>query len=118
MAAWGIDRGKQGLSWLSALGVLPLCLLPLPGPAQPVTPSVGFVPERIKSDKADVFRITLEPGQTITYVAELAGERYARMYLWQPIDYEIKSRDRQLFNGAMLGLTGLLAIFLTAIFAA
>ena len=31
-----------------------------------VTPSVGFVPERIKSDKADVFRITLEPGQTIT----------------------------------------------------
>jgi diguanylate cyclase (GGDEF)-like protein len=83
-----------------------------------VTPSVGFVPERIKSDKADVFRITLEPGQTITYVAELAGERYARLYLWPPIDYEIKSRDRQLFNGTMLGLTGLLAIFLTAIFAA
>ena len=35
-----------------------------------VTPSIGFVPERIKNDKADVFRITLEPGQTITYVAE------------------------------------------------
>ncbi len=83
-----------------------------------ITPSVGFVPERIKSDKADVFRITLEPGQTITYVAELAGERYARMYVWKPIDYEIKTRDRQLFNGAMLGLTGLLAIFLTSIFAA
>jgi diguanylate cyclase (GGDEF)-like protein len=83
-----------------------------------VTPSVGFVPERIKNDKADVFRITLEPGQTITYVAELAGEHFSRLYLWKPIDYEIKSRDRQLFNGAMLGLTGLLAIFLTAIFAA
>lgn len=83
-----------------------------------VTPSVGFVPERIKNDKADVFRVTLEPGQTITYVAEMAGDRYARMYLWKPIDYEIKSRDRQLFNGAMLGLTGLLAIFLTSIFAA
>ncbi|HVZ06174.1 EAL domain-containing protein [Hyphomicrobium sp.] len=83
-----------------------------------VTPSVGFVPERIKNDKADVFRITLEPGQTITYVAELAGEHFARLYLWKPIDYEIKSRDRQLFNGAMLGLTGLLAIFLTSIFAA
>ena len=39
-----------------------------------ITPSVGFVPERIKNDKADVFRITLEPGQTITYVAELAGD--------------------------------------------
>ena len=83
-----------------------------------VTPSVGFVPERIKNDKADVFRVTLEPGQTITYVAELAGEHFSRLYLWKPIDYEIKSRDRQLFNGAMLGLTGLLAIFLTAIFAA
>lgn len=83
-----------------------------------VTPSIGFVPERIKSDKADVFRITLEPGQTITYVAELSSERYARLYLWKPIDYEVKSRDRQLFNGAMLGLTGLLAIFLTAVFAA
>ncbi|PPC86317.1 MAG: sensor domain-containing phosphodiesterase, partial [Hyphomicrobium sp.] len=83
-----------------------------------VTPSIGFVPERIRSDKADVFRITLEPGQTITYVAELSSERFARIYLWKPIDYEIKTRDRQLFNGAMLGLTGLLAIFLTAVFAA
>jgi diguanylate cyclase (GGDEF)-like protein len=83
-----------------------------------VTPSIGFVPERIKSDKADVFRITLEPGQTITYVAELSTERFARIYLWKPIDYEVKTRDRQLFNGAMLGLTGLLAIFLTAVFAA
>lgn len=83
-----------------------------------VTPSIGFVPERVKSDKADIFRITLEPGQTITYVAELSSERYARLFLWKPIDYEVKSRDRQLFNGAMLGLTGLLAIFLTAVFAA
>lgn len=83
-----------------------------------VTPSVGFVPERIRSDKADVFRITLEPGQTITYVAELSSERFARLYLWKPIDYEIKTRDRQLFNGAMLGLTLLLATFLTAVFAA
>ncbi|HMN36924.1 MAG TPA: EAL domain-containing protein [Hyphomicrobium sp.] len=83
-----------------------------------VTPSIGFVPERIKSDRADVFRITLEPGQTITYVAELSSERYARIYLWKPIDYEVKTRDRQLFNGIMLGLTGLLAIFLTAVFAA
>ena len=83
-----------------------------------VTPSIGFVPERVKSDKADIFRVTLEPGQTITYVAELSSERFARLYLWKPIDYEVKSRDRQLFNGAMLGLTGLLAIFLTAVFAA
>ncbi|WP_291176683.1 EAL domain-containing protein [Hyphomicrobium sp.] len=83
-----------------------------------VMPSIGFVPERIKSDRADVFRITLEPGQTITYVAELSSERFTRLYLWKPLDYEIKISDRQLFNGVLLGLTGLLAIFLTAIFAA
>ena len=83
-----------------------------------VTPSIGFVPERVKSDRADIFRVTLEPGQTITYVAELSSERFARLYLWKPIDYEVKTRDKQLFNGAMLGLTGLLAIFLTAVFAA
>ena len=83
-----------------------------------VTPSMGYIPERIKSDRADIFRITIEPGQTVTYIAELASDRFARLYLWKPIDYELYSRDRLLFNGIMLGLTGLLAIFLTAIFAA
>jgi len=83
-----------------------------------LTPSLGFVPERIKSDRADIFRLTVEPGQTITYVAELTGQRFARVYLWKPLDYEFKARDRQLFNGVLLGLTGLLAIFLTAVFAA
>jgi len=83
-----------------------------------VTPSMDFVPDRIKSDRADIFRITLEPGRTITYVAELSSDRFARIYLWKPLDYELKSRDRLLFNGILLGLTGLLAIFLTAIFAA
>ena len=83
-----------------------------------VTPSIGFVPERIKSDRADLFRITVEPGKTITYVAELSSERFARIYLWKQLDYELKVRDRLLFNGVLLGLTGLLAVFLTAIFAA
>lgn len=83
-----------------------------------LTPSIGFVPERVKSDRADVFRITLEPGQTITFVAELSSERFSRIFLWKPLAYELKVRERQLFNGTLLGLTGLLAIFLTAIFAA
>src|SRR5262245_55144945 len=83
-----------------------------------VTPSVGYVPERIKNDRADVFRLTLEPGQTVTFVAELASDRFARLFLWKAIEYEQKSRDRQLFNGIMLGFTGLPAIFLTAVFAA
>jgi hypothetical protein len=83
-----------------------------------VTPSVGFVPERVKNDRADVFRISLEPGQTVTFAAELAGDRSTRLYLWKAVEYEQKSQGRQLFNGIMLGITGLLAIFLTAVFAA
>lgn len=83
-----------------------------------LTPSIGFVPERIPNERADIFRLTLEPGQTITFVAELKSDRFARLHLWKPIEYELKVRDRQLFNGVMLGLTALLAIFLTAIFAA
>ncbi len=83
-----------------------------------ITPSIGFVPERIKNESADVFRVTLEPGQTITYVAELSSDRFARVYLWKPLDYELKARDKLVFNGVLLGLTGLLAVFLTAIFAA
>ena len=80
--------------------------------------SRGYAPERIKSDRADVFRITLEPGRTVTYVAELASDRFTGVYLWNPIEYEQRGRDRYLFSGVMLGITGLLAIFLTAVFAA
>jgi diguanylate cyclase (GGDEF)-like protein/PAS domain S-box-containing protein len=83
-----------------------------------VTPSVGYVPERIKNDRADVFRLNVEAGQTVTFVVELASDRYTRLQLWKALEYEQKNRDRQLFNGIMLGITGLLAIFLTAVFAA
>ena len=38
--------------------------------------------------------------------------------LWDPEVYQAKQQDRMLFNGVLLGITGLLAIFLTAIFAA
>jgi diguanylate cyclase (GGDEF)-like protein/PAS domain S-box-containing protein len=83
-----------------------------------VTPSIGFVPSRVKSDRADIFALTVEPGQTITYVVELATDRFPRISLSKPLEYEVKARDRQLFNGVMLGLTVLTAVFLTAIFAA
>ena len=83
-----------------------------------VTPSLGFRPEPLKSDRADMFRLSLEPGQTVTYAAELASNEVPRLSLWKANAYQAKQQDRMLFNGVLLGITGLLAIFLTAIFAA
>ncbi len=83
-----------------------------------VTPSVGFVPQKVDNERADIFRVTIDPGQTVTYVAELANSRASRVYLWKPVAYELQVRDRRLFNGIMLGITGLLGVFLTAVFAA
>lgn len=83
-----------------------------------LTPSVGFLPQRIENDRADIFKITIDPGKTITYAAEMASTRLSRIYMWKPLDYEFHVRERRLFNGIMLGITGLLGIFLTAVFAA
>jgi diguanylate cyclase (GGDEF)-like protein len=83
-----------------------------------LTPSLGFRPETLKSARADVFRLNLEPGQTVTFAAELASQQVPRLNLWDPNAYQAKQQDRMLFNGVLLGITGLLAIFLTAIFAA
>jgi diguanylate cyclase (GGDEF)-like protein len=83
-----------------------------------VTPSLGFVPERLPFDNADAFRLSIEPGQTVTFAAELVGDKMPRIQLWRGLDYEKRNRDRQLFHGILLGTVGLLAIFLTTIFAA
>jgi diguanylate cyclase (GGDEF)-like protein len=83
-----------------------------------ITPSLGFRPEPLKSDRADIFQLNLEPGQTVTYAAELSSPQVPRLMLWDPHAYQAKQQDRMLFNGVLLGITGLLAIFLTAIFAA
>lgn len=83
-----------------------------------VTPSVGFIPERVPNDRADVFQLTIDPGQTITYGIEMASEHATAVTLFQPTTYRLKLRERQLLNGAMLGIVGVLGVFLTAVFAA
>jgi len=83
-----------------------------------VTPSLGFRPERIDNDRADIFQLTLEPGATVTFVAELSSLKLPQLMLWNAQAYERTLQDRMLFNGIMLGIVGLLAIFLTSIVAA
>ncbi len=83
-----------------------------------VTPSVGFVPKRIPSDRVDIFGLSIAPGATVTFVTELASDRYPKLQIWDPLIYEKRLREQALFNGIMLGITGVIAVFLTAIFAA
>ncbi len=83
-----------------------------------VTPSLGFVPERLPYDNADAFRLTIEPGQTVTFAAELVGDRVPRIQLWRAAEYEKRVRNKQLFHGILLGVVGLLALFLASIFIA
>ena len=49
-----------------------------------ITPSQGDRPDRQDSATADIFRITLDPGAVITYVAELRTSKLPQIYLWEP----------------------------------
>jgi hypothetical protein len=49
-----------------------------------VTASQGLSPEREPSPDADVFLITLDPGTTVTFVAELKSPNLPQLYLYEP----------------------------------
>jgi len=83
-----------------------------------VTVSLGFKPERVENDHSDIYRLVLEPGSTITYIVELSTTGFPRMYLADPALLGKKGIDLTLFNGILLGITGVLALYLTAIFGA
>lgn len=81
-----------------------------------ITPSEGFALDRQPSDEADVFRITLNPGAVITFVAELASPDLPQIYLWEPDAYKDTINAFTLYRGIVLGIAGLLAVFLTILF--
>ncbi|MBM3090816.1 EAL domain-containing protein [Ensifer sp. T173] len=81
-----------------------------------ITPSEGFALERLPSDDSDVFQITLNPGAVITFVAELATPELPQIYLWQPDAYKDTVNAFTLYRGIVLGIAGLLAVFLTILF--
>ena len=81
-----------------------------------VTASQGFPPEREDSPEADVFRLTLDPGTTVTYVAELRTNNLPQLYLWEPEAYKDKVTSLTLYRGIVIGIAGLLALFLTIVF--
>ena len=81
-----------------------------------ITPSSSDPPERQDNPSADVFRITLDPGTVITFVAELRTENLPQLYLWEPDAYKDKLNSLTLYQGIVIGIAGLLALFLTILF--
>ncbi len=81
-----------------------------------VTPSEGFAPERVPNSEADIFRITLDPGAVVTYVAELSDTSLPELHLWRPDAYESMVNSYTLYRGVVLGIAGLLALFLSVLF--
>jgi diguanylate cyclase (GGDEF)-like protein/PAS domain S-box-containing protein len=81
-----------------------------------ITPSSGDPPEHQDSPDADVFRVTLDPGTVITFVAELRTPNVPQLYLWEPDAYKDKVNSLTLYQGIVIGIAGLLALFLTILF--
>ncbi len=81
-----------------------------------MTPSTGDRPERQDSSTADIFRITLDPGAVITLVAELRTDKIPQLYLWEPEAYKDKVNSFTMYQGIVIGISGLLALVLTILF--
>jgi diguanylate cyclase (GGDEF)-like protein/PAS domain S-box-containing protein len=81
-----------------------------------ITPSSGDRPLRQESTSSDIFRITLDPGTVITLVAELRTDKLPQIYLWEPDAYKDKVNSFTLYYGIVIGIAGLLALFLTILF--
>ncbi|WP_421091002.1 EAL domain-containing protein [Pseudochrobactrum sp. MP213Fo] len=81
-----------------------------------ITPSEGFALDRQVSPDADVFLITINPGSVVTLVAEMASPNLPQVYLWEPNAYKDTINSYTLYRGILLGISGLLALFLTILF--
>src|ERR1700721_2707142 len=99
IVAWGLLWPRLGLSRIAT-----------------ITPSTGDRPERQESATADIFRITLDPGAVITFVAELRTDKLPQLYLWEPDAYKDKVNSFTLYQGIVIGISGLLALVLTILF--
>ena len=81
-----------------------------------ITPSSGDPPELQANPSADVYRVTLDPGTVITFVAELRTPNLPQLYLWEPDAYKDQVNSLTLYQGIVIGIAGLLALFLTILF--
>ncbi|MDC9823634.1 EAL domain-containing protein [Devosia sp. ZB163] len=81
-----------------------------------LTPSAGLRPTKLTDREADVFEVVIDPGATVTFVAELANGSLPELYLWKPDAYRDYVNSFTLFRGVVLGVAALAAVFLTIMF--
>ena len=123
---WGLFAlGNESDVQIQRLLVAPFYRLPGSGLIDPdlgsdriavLTVNAGIRPERVNDPEADVFEITLDPGATVTFVAELVNGELPELYLWKPDAYRDYVNSFTLFRGVVLGIASLLAVFLTIMF--
>ena len=81
-----------------------------------ITASQGLRPEPEENVGVDAFLITLDPGTTVTFVAELAVGSLPQLTLWEPDAYIERTNSLTLYRGVLLGIAALLALFLSIVF--
>ena len=81
-----------------------------------ITPSEGFALDRVPDDSADIFDVTINPGSVITFVVEMATPNLPQIQLWAPEAYKDRQNAFTLYKGIVIGISGLLAMFLTIVF--
>ncbi len=81
-----------------------------------ITPSEGLALERKKSYDSDIFYLKIKPGSIITYVAELTSNKLPPIYLWQIDAYKNTQNSFTFYQGILLGIAVLLALFLSMLF--
>jgi diguanylate cyclase (GGDEF)-like protein/PAS domain S-box-containing protein len=81
-----------------------------------ITPSTGDRPEKQDNPITDIFRVTLDPGSVVTFVVELRTDKLPQLYLWEPEAYKDKVNSFTLYQGIVIGISGLLSLVLTILF--
>ena len=81
-----------------------------------ITASQGIPVERQDNPEEDVFLVTLDPGTTVTFVAELTGASLPKLTMWKVDAYKDRTNGSTLYKGIIIGIAGLLSLFLTVIF--
>src|SRR5690606_28740623 len=76
----------------------------------------GLPPKRLSGTQSDTYSLTLDPGSTVTVVAELVGDQVCNLSLWHKVAYDKQQQQLSFFRGVVLGIATLTAVFMVCLF--